>query len=116
MAVGAEQDALRRLCTHASDALRQTAVRETEQLGLRIQVMELKRCRMLVKTTKETPAACLLDKDALNESPSLRYGFGGALGASRPRIGPHVELDRAMLLTAVLHPRSFAGVADRTLR
>ena len=69
--VGAEEDALRDLRSQASESPGVTALGEMELLLVRVQVMELKGCRVLAETAERTGASRLFDQDSLDVPPTL---------------------------------------------
>jgi hypothetical protein len=66
VAVRAQQNAFLCLGAKASDPLRPSSIGDRECLRGRVEMMELKRCGMLVEAAEAAVAACLLYELALD--------------------------------------------------
>src|SRR4051794_6130842 len=106
MTVGAEQHTFARFRSTGVEASREAAGGQTERLGGRVDVMELKRGERAVVSADQTTASGLLDEDLLDAAPSSVHPLPTASRAT-----PVTVLLEPELGVAVVH----AHPADRAL-
>ena len=78
MAVGAHEDALRRLGSSAFKRSRETSVGERERLGLGIDVVELQRSGVARIAAQHARSAGFLEEDLLDATPTIADGLSSA--------------------------------------